>query len=200
MLKGSDILKIVKEDILRILGERKEKVSLESIEAEIKASNSFVSKAIEDLEKENLILIEKNLVGLTKIGRDEAKDIVEKHLVFENYFKRTKNEEEAHKAAHIIEHYVSEEVIKNIKGLSTFKERGIPLIEFKLDKELLIADIAIPDNEQFERIVSMGIFPGEEIKIISEIPNGIIVKIKNKKFFLDKDLAKGIKVLEYEKA
>jgi len=33
-IKQSDILKIIKEDVLRILGERKEKVSLEVIKSE----------------------------------------------------------------------------------------------------------------------------------------------------------------------
>ncbi len=42
----------------------------------------------------------------------------------------------------------------------------------------------------------MGIHPGEKIKMINEIPNCIIVVVKNKKFVLDKDIAKEIKVLK----
>lgn len=196
MNKEFDVLKIVKEDILRVLGERKDKVSLESVKAKIKVSHPFVSKAIEDLKKENLIRIEKKFVKLTKIGRAEARDIVKKHLVLENYFKKTKNEEEAHEFAHILEHYVSEEVIKNLKKLSTFKERGIPLTKSKLGKESLIIDITILDNDQFERMVSLGIFPGNKIILMNEIPGGIVVKVKNKKFALSKNIAKKINVLK----
>jgi len=81
MLKESDILKIVREDILIILGERKEKVSLESLKAEIKVSHSFVFRVIKELEEKDLIQVEKNFVRLTRIGQDEAKDILTKHLV-----------------------------------------------------------------------------------------------------------------------
>lgn len=196
MNKEFDILKIVKEDILRILGERKYKVSLESVKAKINVSHSFVSKAIEDLKKENLIRIEKDFVKLTKIGEAKARDIVKKHLVLENYFKKIKNEEEAHEVSHILEHYVSEEVIKNIKKLSTFKERGTPLTESKLGKESLITDITITDNDQFERMVSLGIFPGNKIILMNEIPSGIVVKVKNKKFALSKNIARKINVLK----
>jgi len=151
MPKEPDILKIVKEDILRILGETKKEVLLDSIKAEIKVSPSFVSQAIKGLEEENQILVRKNFIRLTKDGQNKAKDIVKKHLVLENYFKRTKNEEEAHKMTDILEHYVSEEVIKNIKKLSTFKQRGVPLTELELYKENLITDILIPNNKLFER-------------------------------------------------
>ena len=196
MLKESDTLKIVKEDILRTLIEREERVSFKSLKAEIKVFHSFVSKAIKDLEEENLIRVEESFVRLTETGRDEAKNILRKHLVLENYFKETSSEKVADGKADILEHYISEEVIKNIKKLHTLKERGIPLTKFKLHKESLIADITIPSNELFERIVSMGIFPGEEIRITNKIANGVVVKIKNKKFALDKNIAKEIKVLK----
>ncbi|MCD6232049.1 FeoA domain-containing protein [Candidatus Aerophobetes bacterium] len=202
MFKESDILKVVKEDILRILSERRRKVPLKLIKAEIGVSHPFISKGVKDLRKENLVCIGGDLISLTKDGEDKAKDILRKHLVLENYFKRTINETEAeaHKKAHILEHYISEEVVKNIKKISTFKEKEISLRELDLHKESLIIDITIPDNELFERVVSMGIFPGEKIRLTNKIPGGIIVKIKNKKFALDKGIAKEIKVLKYEKS
>ena len=195
MFKESDILKIVKEDILRILSEREENIFLESLTAEIKVSHSFVFRAIKELEEENLIQVEENFVRLTQLGQDEAKGILRKYLVLENYFKNTVNEKKAHRKAHILEHYISEEVIKNIKKLHTLKGKGIPLTKFNLHKESLIADINTLNNELFERIVSMGIFPGEQIRITNKIPNGVVVKIKNKKFALDENIAKEIKVI-----
>ncbi|MCZ2845532.1 MAG: FeoA domain-containing protein [Candidatus Bathyarchaeota archaeon] len=200
MTKESGILKIVKEDILRILAERKGKVSLDIIKEEINVFYSFVSEAIKKLEKEGLIQSQQGFFELTERGGKKAKDILRKYLVLENYFKRIRTEKEAHEIGHILEHYVSKEVFNNIKKLSTFKGKGIPLTKLKLHKEGLITDIMISDNELFERIVSMGIFPGEKIVITNEVPNSIIVKIKNKKFALDKHIAKEIKVLEYGKS
>lgn len=194
MIKESDILKIVKEDILRILGEEKTRISLESIRSEVNVSDIFISEAVKELEKENLIRFNNNFILLTKEGEENAKNIVKKHLVIENYFKETKNERDAHKAAHILEHYVSKEVIDNIKKLSTFKHKSIPLTEFGIDKEGMITDIVFSDYGVFERIVSMGIFLGEKIKITNRISNNIIVNVENKKIALNRDMARGIKV------
>jgi len=198
MTKESKILRIVKEDILRILGERQEKISLESLKRKIKVQRSFLSEAIRALKEENLIWVEGKIIRLTKKAQSKAKDIVKKHLVLENYLKKTRSKKEAHKTAHILEHYVSEEVIDNIKKLSTLKKEEVSLVEFK-QKEYLITNIIL-GIKLFERIISMGIVPGEKIKTVKEIPNGIIIGIENKKIVLDKNIAKKIKVIEYERS
>ncbi len=191
------ILQIVKDDILRIMGEdEKEKVSLKFIKSKIKASSSFISEAIGKLEKESLIQLEKDFVILTEKGRDEAGSIVKRHSILEDYFKRKRSEDEAHKAADILEHYVSVEVLNNIKRLSTFKGRGFPLTELELNRENLITDIEFSVGGLFERMVSMGIFPGEKIKIIHNIPDGFVVDVSGKKIAIGKDIAKRIEVVK----
>jgi len=195
MLKESGILKIVREDILRTLSERKKKISFGSLKREIKVLDSFISQAIKDLEEENLVRVEGNSLILTQRGQNKAQDILQKHLVLENYFKETSNEQIAHKKAHVIEHYISKEVIKNIRKLHTLKVKGIPLTRSRLHEKNLIADITTPNRELFERIVSMGIFPGEEIRITNRISHGVVVKTKNQKFALGQDIAKEIKVM-----
>lgn len=196
----ADVLKIVKEDVLRILGEREEKVTPGIIKSEIEVINSFVSNAISSLEKENLIQVEDTRIRLTKKGRDKAKDIVKKHRILENYLKETRNEREAHQAAHILEHHVSEEVINNVKKLYTLKKEGFPLTKFQLHTKGIITDISLSDYGLFERMVSMGMVLGEKITITNEIPHAIIIKIKNKKFALDKNIAKEIRVAEYDES
>ena len=74
MFKETDIIKIVKEDILRITGERKQGVSSDIIEREIKASPSFISKGIEELEKEQSIQSKGVFFELTEKGQKEEKD------------------------------------------------------------------------------------------------------------------------------
>jgi Mn-dependent DtxR family transcriptional regulator len=187
----------VKEDILRILCETNKSTSSEIIKAEIKAAPTLISKALEELQKEELITLKENSISLTPLGKEKAKPILENHLVLEDYFGKTESEIDAHTAAHLIEHYVSREVINNIKKLSTLKTEGIPLNEFGFNKEGVIAEITFSDYRLFERAVSMGIFPGEKIMLLSEVPDGIVLKIKNKKFALDKSIAKRIKALEY---
>jgi Mn-dependent DtxR family transcriptional regulator len=192
------ILEIVKEDILEAIENNGGKAPLSRLKPEIKVSRSFISKAVGELEKENLIRIKENSVCLTREGIKKAKDIVKKHFVLEDYFGKTRSRKDAYKAASILEHYVSTEVIDNIKKLSTLKKEGTPLTEFK-QKEGLITDI-IFNVRLFERIISMGICPGERVKITNKLSNAIIVKIENKKFALSKNIAKKIKVLEYERS
>ena len=194
MEKELDVLRIVKEDILEVLKQKNGEVSLLLIKPEVKVSRSFISKAIRELGEESLIQIKKDLICLTEEGMKRGERILGKHLILEDYFRKIRSKKEAYKAASILEHYVSMEVIDNIKKLSTFKKEGVPLTEFK-QKEGLIAD-TIFDIGLFERIISMGIFPGEKIKITNKLPNSIIVEIENKKFALAKKIASGIKVLK----
>ncbi|MHA1713155.1 MAG: metal-dependent transcriptional regulator [Candidatus Ranarchaeia archaeon] len=190
------IVEIVKEDILRIVGEeRSKKVRLKFIKSKIKASSSFISESIRELKRDGLIRLDKKFLRLTEKGRDEAEYIIKKHSVLEEYFKKKRGGEEAHKAADILEHYVSVEVLNNIKKLSTFKGEDLPLLKFELNREDLITDIEFPSSGLFERIVSMGILPGEKIRIVNKIPDGIVVNVSGKKFALGEDIARGIRVL-----
>ena len=198
--KEPHVLKIVKEDVLRILCERSKKISLEIMKDEIKVAHPFISEALEELERDDLIAIQEKIISLTELGQKNAENILKKHFVLENYLEKTRRKIEAHTAADILEHYVSGQVINNIKKLSTLKKEGVPLTKFELNKEGMITDITFSDYRLFERIVSMGIFLGEKIIITNEIPNGVVVKIRNKKFALDKNIAEEIKVVEYERS
>jgi len=191
-----NVLNIVEEDILEALARKNEKILISLVEPEIKVSRFFISKAIEELEKDGLIKTEKGLVFLSEKGVKRAKDIIKKHSVIENYFKKLKSREDAWKAASILEHYVSEEVIENIRKLSTLKREGVPLPENKLPNKGMISDVDIGDYRLFERIISMGIFPGEKIKIVAMLSNSIVVVIGNKKFALDRNIANRIKVIK----
>jgi len=192
---ATEVLEIVEEDILRITGEENKKVSLEFLKSKIKVSDHFFNKSVKKLEKEDLIHLKPDFLELTKDGDEKAEDIIKKHLVVENYFKKTRDEKEAHQAAHILEHYISKEAIKNIKKLSTFRKEGSSLVEFVPGRETMISDIIFSDFSLFERIISVGIFPGQRIKITKKTPDLVVIKVNNKKFALDKNIATGINVL-----
>lgn len=197
-INESDLVKIVIEDVLRILGERNKNVLREHLESEIRASRAFIFKIITSLEKDNLIRIDGKFIRLTKNGRNEAKVIVKKHQFLEDYLKETRSKRDAHRTAHLLEHFVSEEVVNNLKILSTLKKEGVPLTQLERHTQGIITDIFLSDYGVFERIISMGIFLGEKITITNETPNAVIVKIQNKKFALDKKIAREIRVTAYE--
>ncbi len=193
---ASEVLEIVEEDILRIMGEENKRISLDFLKSKIRVSDICFHKAVEGLGEKGLIFSKPDLLELTEDGQKKAKDIIEKHLVIENYFKKTRDEKEAHEAAHVIEHYISREAIKNIKRLSTFKKEDIPLVEVESGREVMISDIIFPEFGLFERIVSLGIFPGGKVKIMYKIPDGFVVNVNHKKIALSKDIAKNIEVLK----
>lgn len=199
---AEDVLKIVREDILRMLGEAEKKVSLEIFKREIKVSFSYIKKAVKDLKEKNLIRTEKNFISLTNNGQKEANEILNKHLVLEDYFEEKKEKAEAHKAAHILEHYISGEVINDIKKLSTYRKEDVSLAGLGTGDQGIITDLLFFDYGLFERMVSMGIFLGEKIEIANEISNGLVLKIRNKKFALNENIVKEIMVypISYEKS
>lgn len=202
MNQESSVLRIVKEDVLRILGEGKGRASLETIQSAIKASNSFVFTAFKKLEKENQIQIEESTVKLTESGKEKADDICRKHNILEEYFYQPKKKSKevvrgkktAHEAAHLLEHHISEQVLDNIKKLLTLREEGVPLSAYKRRKGM-ITDLLL-DDKMFERLISMGFSPGENMEIKEILPNAIVIKIKNKKFAIDREIAGAIRILE----
>lgn len=198
-METADLLKRAKEDILRFLAEKREANSLKAIASEMEIPNSAISEAIKNLIEEELIVLEKDSVRLTKEGQAKAENILRNSRAIESYFQETRSKDEASKMAHILEHYIHEEVMGKIQRASAFKGKGVPLTECTLDEEGLIADVTITDYELFERMVSMGIFMGESIKFLYRIPNGVIVGIGGKMIALDKELAKEIKILASEK-
>ena len=75
------------EDILRLLAETGNRVALESIKDEVMVSDLIISKIIDKLEEENLIVDNNNHYWLTPGGKIESEDILKKHLLLEKYFK-----------------------------------------------------------------------------------------------------------------
>lgn len=194
----SRTLKIIEEDILRVLEERGEKIPQDIVRYEVRASLSAVSQAINSLRRKGLIREDKDYLKLTRKGRKKGRDLLRKHLILERYFRgeRNENESEAHKKAHILEHYVSEGALREIRKLSTLRGEGVPLVEFDSDREGIITDISALDDKTFERMVSMGIFLGRRIKVADAIPDIIIVRLGKKKLALDNGVAEKIKVAE----
>ncbi|MBN1151151.1 FeoA domain-containing protein [candidate division WOR-3 bacterium] len=196
--KISEILKIMREDILRTLAEEDKKLTLKSLTAEITGDLSLMSEAIGILQKEGLLSIDEGSFFLTSSGKEHAEEIMKKHLVLEEFFLTRGEIDKAHKMAHILEHYIKNEVLNNIKKLSTLKEEGIPLLKFGKDKTALITDMPFSDTRLLERLVSMGVLPGEIIELTNVIPGACVVHINNKKIVMDKSIASQIRVFKYE--
>lgn len=189
-------MKNVKEDILRIIAERNRSVLIETAIKELRDSPSVIYQAIKELENEGLLEFHHGSLKLTGKDKGKADDILGKHLALENYFRRTKSEKEAHEIAHILEHYISQEVLHKLQSLSTLKKQSFPLTDLNIGGQGIISDFTFSDYVLLERIISMGIFPGEKIRMTNEIPDGVIIEANNKKFVLGNNIAIKIKILK----
>ncbi len=196
-IEHADVLAIVQEDILRILAERDRHVPLSSIRAEIRVASSCISRAVQKLEHEGLLLDADGTIALTPTGLEKARRIVEKHLALEEYYKRRRSEEEAHEIAHLLEHFVSREVLNTIKKLSTLKDEGVSVVDLGLHRKGLITDILFTDYALFERMISLGITPGAAMEVTHRIPSGLAIRVEYQKIAIDRRIAEGIKVVEY---
>ena len=62
----------------------------------------------------------------------------------------------------------------------------------KVETDYQIKDIDIKDDEMKKFLFSLGCFQGEDIKIISKISENLIIKIKDARYSIDKELAGAI--------
>ena len=191
----SESLKILGEDILRVLGELGNSASLKVIKTKLNDPPSF-KEMVEQLDNQGYITVRENTAKLTGKGKETADLLCKKHCIIENYWitKSLKSEEEAHWAAHLLEHHVSKEVIENIKLIFEAQKKGVSLTEFHR-KEGIITNLML-EGSMFERLISMGFSPGEKLIIAERLPNAIVIKIKNKKLAIDRNITKHIRVLE----
>jgi len=64
----------------------------------------LTSKALEEIKQGRLIKEKDHFISLSESGKRRSENILRKHLILENYFKKTRDEVTAHRKAHILEH------------------------------------------------------------------------------------------------
>ena len=198
MQEETERTRIAKEDVLRILGEREGKAPAEYVFSQLEVRPSLFRRALKELGDEELTRKAGEEIELTAKGKTTAEIICRKHVALEKYWfsEATRSEEESHRAAHLLEHQVSERVLDNIRDISQLERDGVPLLEFGKEEgqEGVITDILL-SGKSFERLVSMGFSPGEKVKIRAKLPNSVIIALKNKKIALEREIASKIRVL-----
>jgi Mn-dependent DtxR family transcriptional regulator len=139
--------------------------SMEEIRQELETPESF-TKAIDQLVTEGLVCLSERSVKLTAAGEEAAGVIVTRHRAIEDYFKHEVDCEEAHRIAHRLEHVIIEEVV-----------------------------YSIADSQLFDRMISMGICPGQWIRTIKRIHGGLIILLGNTQLAVDWEIASQIEVM-----
>lgn len=198
-METSDDLQISKEDILRTLAEHPQDrgIPVAVLELELGIHGSSLRTAIAQLETDRLVRVQQDVIRLTESGRASAMDTLSKHLTAERYLAQTRSAEQAHASAHVLEHFMSAEVLANLKAMANLSPKGVPLTDFPIGVPGIITNIDFPDFTLFERVVSMGIAPGEPVSIFAKNGRTIIAKI-GRLFALGESISRGIEVLGYE--
>lgn len=188
------------EDYLKIIRSisDKEFVKTTEIAKKLNVTPGSVSQFLKKLAKKKLVTYKLYKgVKLTKFGKKYAKEIKEKHEVSEEFLEKFLKVKEAHEEAEVLEHVISKDIFRKMKRFVSLKEKAVKLNELKESEKAEVLFMKIPNHKTLARINAIGIVPGERIKVIRKIKNGpLIVKIKNTKIGIGKDIANNVMVIK----
>ena len=68
------------------------------------------------------------------------------------------------------------------------------LLEAEEGREYIVKGIATEDDELEAFLFSLGCYSGEPITVVSRMPGGCVVSIKDGRYNIDTDLAKAISI------
>jgi DtxR family Mn-dependent transcriptional regulator len=193
-------MKKIIEDYLKIIRSisDKEFVKTTEIAKKLNVTPGNVSQFLKKLAKKELVTHKPYKgVKLTKLGRKYAREIDEKHEISEEFLEKFLKVKEAHPEAEVLEHVVSKEIFKKMKKIVSLKEKAVKLNELKESENGEVLFMKISNHKTLARINAIGIVPGERVKLIRKIKNGpLIVKIKNTKISIGKEIANNIMVIK----
>jgi ferrous iron transport protein A len=192
ILERSDVFESFKrqeEDVLKYIFEQdQKKVPTKKLIQVFRRSNGEIEYVIRDLIKEKYVIENDNYLSLTPVGEEIAELVFRIHNEIEEYIKDRNLTCNAHQMAHILEHRLSEEQIDRMMELSKLKERGVSLSNFELSSGEIV-DVVLKDCKVWTKLVSIGIFPGQKIHILTRTNSNYLIEIKNSKFAIDYSLA-----------
>jgi Mn-dependent DtxR family transcriptional regulator len=191
-MNDENSLREIMEDMLRIAAEKKDIIPISILKTEISADDEIFARGIEELENKGLSYLENNELVLTRKGREKAAKILARHEIIEKYFYEILEEPVSHNVAHALEHFVADKTIKRMKEFLAMKERGNPATDFPIGRDILIVAVQSTDKKIVEKIISLGLAPGNKIRVEEKIPNAIIFNIGGRKVALANEIAESI--------
>lgn len=192
--------KEAKENILRtILEIRKggEQARLEELGERTGLKKEELEKATSALKDEGLVTVIDGNILLTPLGRESAEGILDRHEVTEAFFSQVIGEPgpQAHEIASRLEHIISEMALKELKRVLSFRQGSESLARLSPGEGGVITAVGVIDSKVFDRLMGMGISPGNKLKIVQRMPNGaFILELNQVKVAISKELAQQILV------
>jgi DtxR family Mn-dependent transcriptional regulator len=175
-----------------------------------------IDEVIEELKKRNLIIISNDQIAFTEEGHNIAKTIIRRHRLAERLFADVfeMREETIHEDACKMEHILSEELTDSVctfLGHPPTCPHGKPiprgecckkysvdvsplvmrLTDFEVGQKGRIVYIVPSDPSRLNRLNSIGINAGSEIKLIQKRPS-VVVNVEETTIALDPEIAREI--------
>lgn len=174
------------ETIYRLI-EKGEKVTTTNISKLLKISPPSVTEMLQRMEKDGYLeYTPYRDITLTKKGREIGRGILKRHRILERFLERIglqrqRIHEEACKLEHAISDDVEKAIDRNINypeksptGMQIPREGKIkPLADLKSREEGIVMDITASKGI-VQRLVDMGLTPGNEIRVTKSLPSGPI--------------------------
>ncbi len=174
------------EAIYRLI-EKKEKITTTNISKLLKVSPPSVTEMLQRLDKEGYLKYESyGDISLTKRGRDIGKTVVRRHRIIEGFLERLGLQmHRIHDEACRLEHAISDDVEKAIDkdigypeksptGMQIPRAKKIkPVIDLKSGEKGVVVEIK-GGKGIVQRLLDMGLTPGNEIRVTKSLPSGPI--------------------------
>ncbi|MEW6002478.1 MAG: metal-dependent transcriptional regulator [Nitrospirota bacterium] len=168
-------------------------------------------KRVLDMQKDGLIIIREEKVYFTEEGRYRARDITRRHLLAERLFADVLSLKDYEEDACLFEHAISPEVEEAIctflghpptcphgraiprgKCCRLYAKEVKPLVRPLTDIEVgTTARVVFIATPAMERLTSMGLMPGEIIKLLQKKPS-YVLSVEETTIAIDEEIAKGI--------
>ncbi|MHA1730599.1 MAG: FeoA domain-containing protein [Promethearchaeota archaeon] len=193
----------IEEDILRYMGEH----HLTTIYRDFLANDlctrdeAVLSVVLEQLLREGLVEVRGSTIELNPLGQKIARVLYRIHAKLETFYEQIPHVKESqgrrrrlrqgHRFAHLVEHALSEEDIEKMTHAIALEERGRPLPNFPLPSGMIVY-LNFEEIEMASKLVSLGLFPGQRIEIISNEGNNYLLRVKGAKIAVDRQIAKSL--------
>jgi Mn-dependent DtxR family transcriptional regulator len=166
--------RLAREDVLRYLGERGGEASLEDVLEEV-GDRAEAGRAIRDLKEEGLIEETEGGLRLTSRGREEDRDVLERHMMAEKILEEASllHGRDAHRAAHSLEHLSLDvaRIIREARG-----KRVEPLYNLERGEAGRVLAVLEASPSILARLYGVGILPGRTVRVLTKSRGLVIVE------------------------
>lgn len=186
------------ENLLRLLIEQESGVQesdQSQLREQLRLSTQDYSSLVRSLVDKGWLRKSEEKLYLTPIGTQVARELLDRHLTTERFFKEILGEplDAAHAAAEKLEHVISRRALKELKESLARVRGAITIANLTPNQQGTVVAVKDPGGSSFSRLMGMGLYPGAKLKLVDRLPDGTtIVEINGSKAAVAAQIAQAI--------